>query len=270
MVSPARSVVIEDLVVRYGDVEAVHGVSFSAVAGQVLGLLGPNGAGKTSVLRVLTTLVRPHSGRAWILGHDVARQPALVRRLIGYVPQSLSADGSLTGWENASLFAKLYGLPRAGRRARIGEALGIMGIDSAADTPVRTYSGGMVRRLEVACALLSAPRILFLDEPTVGLDPLARREVWAHLGRLGADTGATMVVTTHSMEEAEEHCQRVVVMSAGEIRAEGSPADLRAALGQPGGTLEDVFVALTESDRQQTKGDLRDVNRSRRAARRLG
>ena len=266
----ARSLVIEDLVVRYDDVEAVHGVTFSALAGEVLGLLGPNGAGKTSVLRVLTTLVRPHAGRAWILGHDVAREPPLVRRLIGYVPQSLSADGSLTGWENASLFAKLYGVPRAERRARIDEALGIMGIDAAATQPVRTYSGGMIRRLEVACALLHAPLMLFLDEPTVGLDPLARRDVWRHLGRLRADTGTTLVVTTHSMEEAEEHCQRVVVMSAGRIRAEGAPVELRAALGQPGGTLEDVFVALTESDHQQTKGDLRDVRRGRGAARRLG
>ncbi|MDQ3896874.1 MAG: ATP-binding cassette domain-containing protein [Actinomycetota bacterium] len=270
MIVPARSLVITDLVVRYGDVEAVHGASFSAFAGEVLGLLGPNGAGKTSVLRVLTTLLRPHAGRAWILGHDVTREAALVRRLIGYVPQSLSADGSLTGRENASLFAKLYAVPRAARRGRADEVLSLMGLGEAADQPVRTYSGGMIRRLEIACALVNSPRMLFLDEPTVGLDPLARREVWRHLGSLRDDAGATLLVTTHSMEEAEEHCQRVVVMSAGSVRGEGSPAQLRKALGQPGGTLEDVFVALTESDRQQTKGDLRDVNRSRRAARRLG
>jgi ABC-2 type transport system ATP-binding protein len=266
----ARSLLVEDLVVRYGDVEAVHGVSFSIGAGEVLGLLGPNGAGKTSVLRVLTTLVRPAAGRAWLLGHDVGREPALVRRLIGYVPQSLSADGSLTGRENALLFARLYAVPRVERHARVDEALAVMGIDDAADQPVRTYSGGMVRRLEVACALLHAPRVLFLDEPTVGLDPVARRTVWRHLERLRDDTGATLLVTTHSMEEAEEHCGRVVVMSAGDVRAEGTPRHLRDDLGQPGGTLEDVFVALTESDRQGRRGDLRDVRGSRRAARRLG
>lgn len=270
MAASTKSLLVKDLVVRYGDVKAVHGISFSVSPGQVLGLLGPNGAGKTSVLRVLTTLVRAHSGRAWILGHDVAQEPQLVRRMIGYVPQSLSADGSLTGWENASLFAKLYGVPRVRRRACVDEALCLMGIESAASQLVRTYSGGMVRRLEVACALLNSPRMMFLDEPTVGLDPQARRDVWRHLGRLSADSGATMVVTTHSMEEAEAHCQRVVVMSAGEIRAEGSPAALRATLGQPGGTLEDVFIALTDTDRQQTRGDLRDVHRGRRAARRLG
>jgi ABC-2 type transport system ATP-binding protein len=267
--APGRSLVVDDLVVRYGDVEAVRGVSFSIRAGEVLGLLGPNGAGKTSILRVLTSLVRPHSGRAWVLGHDVGREPAVVRRLIGYVPQSLSADGSLTGRENAALFAKLYGVARAERRARVDRAMGIMGVE-AADEPVRTYSGGMVRRLEVACALLNSPRILFLDEPTVGLDPAARRAVWRHLDALRAETGATLLVTTHSMEEAEEHCGRLVVMSAGRVRAEGSAADLRSALDRPGGTLEDVFVALTESDRQRTKGDLRDVRGSRRAARRLG
>ena len=269
MVVPARSLLVEDLVVHYGDVEAVGGVSFSIAPGEVLGLLGPNGAGKTSVLRVLTTLVRPHAGRAWILGHDVAREPTVVRRLIGYVPQSLSADGSLTGRENASLFAKLYGLPRASRRALVDIALEVMGVEDP-DRPVRTYSGGMVRRLEVASALLNSPRMLFLDEPTVGLDPVGRRTMWRHLARLREDTGVTLLVTTHSMEEAEEHCHRVVVMSGGLVRAAGAPAQLRAELGRPGGTLEDVFVALTESDRQQTRGGLRDVRGSRRAARRLG
>jgi ABC-2 type transport system ATP-binding protein len=270
VVDPAKSLLVEDLVVRYGDIEAVHGVSFSIATGEVLGLLGPNGAGKTSVLRVLTTLVPPFRGRAWLLGHEVSREPAVVRRLIGYVPQSLSADGTLTGRENASLFARLYAVPRPERRARIDEALKMMGIDDAADQVVRTYSGGMVRRLEVACALLHSPRLLFLDEPTVGLDPVARRMVWRHLDRLREDTGVTLLVTTHSMEEAEEHCGRLVVMTAGEVRAEGTPGDLRSHLGRPGGTLEDVFVALTESDRQQTRGDLGAVRGSRRAARRLG
>lgn len=270
MVDPASSLLVDNVVVRYGEVEAVHGVTFAIAAGEVLGLLGPNGAGKTSVLRVLTTLVRAHAGRAWVLGHEVGREPRVVRRLIGYVPQSLSADGTLTGRENASLFARLYAVPRAVRQVRIDDGLRLMGIDDAADQPVRTYSGGMVRRLEVACALLHSPRVLLLDEPTVGLDPVARRTVWRHLDQLRRETGATLLVTTHAMEEAEEHCGRVVVMSAGVVRAEGTPAQLRTDLGRPGGTLEDVFVALTESDRQQRRGDLRDIRGSRRAARRLG
>ncbi len=266
----ARALVIEDLVVRYGHVDAVRGVSFWAGAGEVLGLLGPNGAGKTSVLRVLTTLLRPHAGRAWVLGHEVGREPAVVRRLIGYVPQSLSADGSLTGRENASLFAKLYAVPRPTRHSRVEEVLTLMGLDGAADRPVRTYSGGMVRRLEIASALVSLPRVLFLDEPTVGLDPLARKDVWRHLHQLRDETGVTLLVTTHSMEEADQHCHRVVVMNAGLVRGEGTPAELREALARPGGTLEDVFVALIESDQGPMKGDLRGVNRARRAARRLG
>lgn len=255
---------------RYGEVEAVRGVSFSIEAGGVLGLLGPNGAGKTSILRVLTTLVRPHAGRAWILGHEVTREPATVRRLIGYVPQSLSADSSLTGRENALLFASLSAVPRRQRWARIEEALSVMGLEEAADQAVRTYSGGMVRRLEVACALVHSPAMLLLDEPTVGLDPVARRSVWQHLGRIRHDAGTTLLVTTHSMEEAEEQCGRVVVLSGGRIRGEGTPRDLRAALGRPGGTLEDVFVALTESDRQPTRGGLGEVRGARRTARRLG
>lgn len=264
-----KALVVDDLVVRYGAVEAVRAAGFGVEAGEVFGLLGPNGAGKTSIMRVLTTLLRPAAGRAWILGHDVAAEAATVRRLIGYVPQALSADGSLTGRENASLFARLHGIPRARRRERVDQMLDLMDIAGAADRVVRSYSGGMVRRLEIACALLHEPRLLFLDEPTIGLDPVARRAVWRHLAELREATGLTMLVTTHLMEEAEEQCQRVAVMSAGLIRAEGSPGELRSALGAGGGTLEDVFVSLT-TDAQAEGGDFRDIGRARRTARRLG
>jgi ABC-2 type transport system ATP-binding protein len=264
-----RALVVDDLVVRYGDFEAVRGARFGVEAGEVFGLLGPNGAGKTSIMRVLTTLLRPASGRAWILGHEVAAEAATVRRLIGYVPQALSADGSLTGRENANLFARLHGVPREERAERIGQMLELMDIAGAADRVVRSYSGGMVRRLEIACALLHRPRLLLLDEPTIGLDPVARRAVWRHLAEMRAETGLTMLVTTHLMEEAEEQCQRVAVMSAGEIRAEGSPGELRSALGAGGGTLEDVFVSLT-TDAQAQGGEFHDIGRTRRTARRLG
>ncbi|MDQ4097611.1 MAG: ATP-binding cassette domain-containing protein [Actinomycetota bacterium] len=264
-----KALLVDRLVVRYGDVHAVREVSFSVEAGQVFGLLGPNGAGKTSIIRVLTTLLRPVGGRAWVLGHEVGAEPATVRRLIGYVPQALSADGSLTGRENANLFARLHGLPRGDRHARIAAALDVMDLGAAADRPVRTYSGGMIRRLEIACALLHRPRLLLLDEPTIGLDPVARRAVWRRLAELRQETGMTLLVTTHLMDEAEEQCHRLVVLSTGKVRGEGTPGELRTHLGEPGGTLEDVFVALTTSADQEG-GDIRDISRTRRTARRLG
>jgi ABC-2 type transport system ATP-binding protein len=263
-----KALVAESLAVSYGEVKAVREASFSVEAGQVFGLLGPNGAGKTSIMRVLTTLVRPAGGRAWVLGHEVGAEPATVRRLIGYVPQALSADGSLTGRENGALFAQLHGLPRRERADRVQEILEVMDIADAADRPVRTYSGGMVRRLEIACALLHRPRLLLLDEPTLGLDPLARRTVWKHLAGIRAEHGTTLFVSTHLMEEAEEQCQRLAVLCAGRIRAEGSPAEL-LALGAQGGTLEDVFVELA-SEPSTGRGTLREIDRTRRTARRLG
>ncbi len=266
-----KALIVDELVVRYGDFVAVQGAGFGVEAGEVFGLLGPNGAGKTSIMRVLTTLLRPAAGRAWILGHEVAAEAATVRQLIGYVPQALSADGSLTGRENASLFAQLHRVPRSERAQRIDAMLDLMDIGGAADRVVRSYSGGMVRRLEIACALLHRPRLLLLDEPTIGLDPVARRAVWRHLAEMREETGLTMLVTTHLMEEAEEQCQRVAVMSGGRIRGEGTPQDLRASLGATGGTLEDVFVALTSGTEADTEGgDLRDISRTRRTARRLG
>lgn len=265
-----RSILVQDVVVGYGEVEAVVGASFGVGAGEVFGLLGPNGAGKTSLLRVLTTLLRPASGAAWVLGHDVTREPSTVRRLIGYVPQALSADGSLTGRENAALFAKLYDLPRPVRRGRIDEVLATMGLAGAAGDLVRTYSGGMIRRLEIACALLNSPRVLLLDEPTLGLDPVARRGVWEHLGSLRRTGGVTLLVTTHYMEEAEEQCHRVAIMSGGRVLAEGSPGELSERVGRPDGTLEDVFIVLTGRELVDARGGIREVGRVRRTARRLG
>jgi ABC-2 type transport system ATP-binding protein len=268
--SRRRSVIVEDLVVRYGETEAVAQASFSLHAGEVFGLLGPNGAGKTSVLRVLTTLMRPHTGRAWVGGFDVAHQAATVRRLIGYVPQAVSADGSLSGRENATLFARLYGLGRADRRTRVPQMLERMGLAAAAGDLARTYSGGMIRRLEIGCALLGSPRVLLLDEPTVGLDPIARRTVWEHLHALRSEHGMTMFVTTHSMEEAQEHCDRLAVMRAGRVLAEGTPAELRALTGREDATLEDAFVSLAGADFDDRRGGIRATNRARGTARRLG
>lgn len=192
---------------RFGEHTAVDGFSVSVKRGEVFGLLGPNGAGKTTILKMLTTLLPPTSGNARIAGFDIVRQSADVRRVIGYVPQLLSADGALTGYENLLIFAKLYDIPRADREARIRSALAFMGLVDAAQQVVRTYSGGMIRRLELAEAMLHRPRVLFLDEPTVGLDPLARNTVWQHIEQLRADYGTTIVLTTHLMGRSGQSVQ---------------------------------------------------------------
>jgi ABC-2 type transport system ATP-binding protein len=182
---------------RFGPLTAVDSLTLSVEAGEVFGLLGPNGAGKSTVIKRLTTLLPPTSGTATVAGFDIVRQSGDVRRVIGYVPQLISADGSLTGFENLLIFAKLYDIPRGAREPRIRDALAFMGLADAGEKLVRTYSGGMVRRLEIAQSMLHRPLVLFLDEPSVGLDPLAREAVWDHLERLRAEHGTTIVMTTH-------------------------------------------------------------------------
>jgi ABC-2 type transport system ATP-binding protein len=270
MTAADGALVVDDLVVRYGDAEAVSGVSFRIGSGEIFGLLGPNGAGKTSILRVLTTLLRPYAGTASILGHDVGRSARTVRRLIGFVPQAVSADGSLTGRENATLFARLHGLPWRASRTQVSDMLEQMGLTAAGDDLARTYSGGMIRRLEIGCALLGSPRLLLLDEPTIGLDPIARRGVWEQLDTLRTQQGMTILVTTHAMEEAEERCDRVGVMQAGRLLAQGTPDELRQLVDRPDGSLEDVFVALAGTGLDDRRGGLREAARARHTARRLG
>jgi ABC-2 type transport system ATP-binding protein len=181
---------IHDLTLRFGKRAAVDGLNIRVEAGEIFGLLGPNGAGKTTTIKVLTTLLAPTEGRAEVAGHDVVREEAEVRRAIGYVPQLLSADGALTGYENLMLSAKLYNLPRKTRKGRVREALALMGLEESADRLVRQYSGGMIRRLEIAQSTLHEPRVLFLDEPTTGLDPLGRLAVWERIAQLRPTNGA--------------------------------------------------------------------------------
>ena len=266
MTTPAVACV--DLEHSFGRTRALDGVSFSVEQGEIFGLLGPNGAGKTTCMRVITTLLPPDAGTARVLGFDVRRNRMRVRRLIGYVPQQLSADSSLTGWENVWLFARLFDVPRDERGMRITDALTSMGLEDAADRMASTYSGGMVRRLELAQALINRPRVLILDEPTIGLDPVARRSVWDRVGSLRDETGMTVLLTTHYMEEADTLCDRVALMHRGRIRALGSPARLRAELG-PDASLDDVFAHHT-GDNLDDQGKMRDVRSSRRTARRLG
>jgi ABC-2 type transport system ATP-binding protein len=192
-----------------------------------------------------------------------------VRRVIGYVPQILSADGTLTGYENLLIFAKLYDLPRNEREPRIRESLEFMGLTDVADKLVRLYSGGMIRRLEIAQSMLHRPRVLFLDEPTIGLDPLARKAVWRLMNRMRTDFGTTIVMTTHSMEEADRLCKRVAIMHQGKVVAVGTPAELKKSLGRENATLDDVFIHYT-GGKLETGGGYREAARTRRTARRLG
>jgi ABC-2 type transport system ATP-binding protein len=261
----------EDLTYRFGTHTAVDHVNLTIEPGEMYGLLGPNGAGKTTTIRMLTTLLKPMTGTVSVFGIDAAARPMLVRRVIGYVPQLLSADANLTGLENVELFARLFDVPRKDRKQRVAGALDAMGLTEAATRLAGTYSGGMIRRLELAQALINAPRLLVLDEPTVGLDPIARGDVWEYINRLRDEHHMTVLMTTHYMDEADANCDRVSLMHRGVIRATGRPADLRAGLGD-GATLDDVFRHYTGDtlDNPPEEGGIRDVRRARRTARRLG
>ena len=252
---------------RFGERVALDGISFEVAPGEVFGLLGPNGAGKTTIVRVLTTLLRPTQGRAQVAGHDCVREGLAVRQLIGYVPQAISIDGSLTAWENLEFYGRVTGVPRKERRERIEQAVDAMTLAPFLGRLGRTLSGGMLRRLEIATALLNRPQVLFLDEPTVGLDPTARRNVWERLELLGREAGTTLLVTTHQMEEAERQCQRIAILDLGELVAQGSPEQLRTQFAVP--SLEDVFTAATGRTIEEG-GSFRNVRANRRLSRRLG
>jgi ABC-2 type transport system ATP-binding protein len=266
--APAAVIETRALSRAYGSLIAVRDLDLVVPPGVIFGLLGPNGAGKSTTIKMLTTLLPPTAGSAAVAGFDVVRQAAEVRRRIGYVPQLLSADGALTGRENLGLSASLYRVPRAERRRRIDNALAFMDLAGSANQMVRTYSGGMIRRLELAQAMLHEPTVLFLDEPTIGLDPLARRAVWDHLLQIKMQGRMTVLLTTHDMEEAEALCNAVAIMHQGALARVGRPADLRAALGADA-TLEDVFADAV-GGAIEGGGSYRDVRRVRQTARRLG
>lgn len=254
----------------FGATKAVDGIDLTIPVGSVFGLLGPNGAGKTTAIRMITTLLPVRTGQLRVFGVDVARQQMAVRRLIGYVPQQLSADAALTGWENVSLFARLFDVPRSRRRSVVDFALESVGLTDAARRTASTYSGGMIRRLELAQALVSAPKLLILDEPTIGLDPVGRASVWERLASVRAETGMTILVTTHYMDEADQNCDELALMNHGRIGAQGTPDELKAMVG-PDATLDDVFRATTGNDLSMSTGEgMRDVRSARRTARRLG
>lgn len=261
---------------RYGTFTAVDDLNLQVHPGETLGLLGPNGAGKTTAVRVLTTLTPVQEGEVRIFGLDAERRTMDIRHNIGYVPQQLSIEAALTGRQNVELFARLYDVPRAERRERVDQALESMQLLDVADAVAGTYSGGMVRRLELAQALVNRPLLLILDEPTVGLDPIARDSVWTQVGRMQAEFGMTVLLTTHYMGEADALCDRVALMHHGRLQAVGTPAELKErvvkATDAPAATLEDVFRHYAGSDLTddgQQNGGMREVRATRRTARRV-
>jgi ABC-2 type transport system ATP-binding protein len=260
----------EHLTRRFGELTAVDDLTIAVNQGEIFGLLGPNGAGKSTAIKMITTLLPPTSGRATVDGFDLAHNSSKIRRLIGYVPQILSADGTLTGRENLMIFAKLYDIPKTYRTTRIDESLALMGLTDASDKLVKNYSGGMIRRLEIAQSMLHRPKVLFLDEPTIGLDPVGRKAVWDHIQKLREDYGTTIFLTTHYMEEADKLCSRVAIMNLGKLAVIGTPTALKASLqGGENVTLEDVFTHCTGGALE--KGDnYREASMTRRTARRLG
>jgi ABC-2 type transport system ATP-binding protein len=257
-----------ELTRRFGSLTAVDHLELAIPYGEIFGLLGANGAGKTTLIKMLTTLLAPTSGSAAVGGFDIVRSPGQVRARIGYVPQLLSADGALTGYENLILSAKLYGLPRSESRARIRDALDFMGLADSAKKLVKSYSGGMIRRLELAQAMLHRPAILFLDEPTIGLDPVARHSVWDRLRDLRRDYGMTVLITTHDMEEAEALCGELAILHAGRLAVAGKPAELREGLGA-GASMDDVFAHYAGGAVREG-GDFSAAVQTRRTAQRLG
>ncbi len=225
---------VEGLTKRFGSFTAVDHVSFKVPRGEVFGLLGPNGAGKTTVVRMLTTLLTPSDGKAYVAGHDITRHPRQVRESIGVIPQAMTSDLDLTGWENIDIYGEFYGVPRRERHARAQRLLKLVGLTERQNDLVASYSGGMRRRLEIARGLIHSPKVLFLDEPTIGLDPQSRRAVHDLLVQLRTESELTISLTTHYMDEAESLCDRIAIVNSGKIIALDTPAGLKASVARLG------------------------------------
>ncbi len=229
---------VQNITKRFGDFVAVDGLSFSVGHGEIFGLLGPNGAGKSTLIRMMTTLVPPTSGTARINNFDIVRQPNEVRQSIGVIPQAMTSDLELTALENLTIFSKLYGISREQRKKNIPKLLEDVDLTQWADKPIKMFSGGMRRRLEIARGLVHQPKIFFLDEPTTGLDPVSRVSVWEMLARLKRERDLTIIVTTHYMDEADKLCDRIAIIDHGKLAALDSPLKLKASI--PGKNILEV------------------------------
>ncbi len=237
---------VSGLTRQFKELTAVDHVSFQVQEGEIFGFLGPNGAGKTTTINMLTTVLRPNAGSANVAGHDIAHDPLGVRKSIGLVPQEYTADEDLTGMENLLLTARLYDIPKDEARKRAAELLDLVQLKDAADRTVETYSGGMRRRLELACGLINRPKVLFLDEPTLGLDVQTRAAVWQYIRLLKQQYNMTLFMTTHYLEEADQLCDRIAIIDHGKIVALDTPSALKASLG---GDIIDIQVNGGPNDR---------------------
>jgi ABC-2 type transport system ATP-binding protein len=267
--SKSNIIQVTNLVKKFKDFAAVDDISFGVDGGEIFGCLGPNGAGKSTTIKMLITLLKPTSGNALIDGHDVAHHASEVRNTIGYVPQSISVDGTLTAYENMMLFAQLYDIPRTERKSRIAETLAFLKLEGHTNSLVRTFSGGMIRKMEIGQAMLHRPKVLFLDEPTTGLDPIAQQSVWGHLSELRDTMGTTIFFSTHNMEEADGVSDRVAIMNQGKIAVIGTVPELKEKTKKPNATLEDAFIFFTGNNMAET-GNFRDIRRMRQTEKRLG
>ena len=241
---------VKDLTKKFGDFTAVDALSFDVAEGEIFGLLGPNGAGKSTLIRMLTTLVLPTSGSAKVGGFDIATQANDVRRAIGVIPQAMTTDTELSAEENLLIFAKLYGVPRERREKLIADLLAAVELSQWADKPVKNFSGGMRRRVEIARGLVHSPRILFLDEPTTGLDPVSRTAVWEMLRKIKAEHHLTVLLTTHYMDEADQLCDRIAIVDHGHLMALDSPLKLKAAISGTN-TVDASFLGAPADWRRQ-------------------
>lgn len=248
---------VDKLTKRFGDFCAVDALSFNVEHGEVFGLLGPNGAGKSTLIRMLTTLVPPTSGIARVNGFDVVQSPNDVRQSIGVIPQAMTSDLDLSAEENLTIFAKLYGLKREEREKTIKELLAAVDLTQWADKPLKMFSGGMRRRLEIARGLVHHPKIFFLDEPTTGLDPVSRVAVWEMLAKLKRERDLTILVTTHYMDEADKLCDRIAIVDHGKLVALDSPLKLKASV--PGNNVLEVSFATVPADWEATLSRLPEV-----------
>ncbi len=262
-------IAVKNLVKWFGDFTAVNDISFNVKEKDIFAFLGPNGAGKTTTIKILITLLSPTSGSGIVDGRDIVHDAAGVRRVIGYVPQMISVDGMLTAYENLMLMARLYDIPRRQRKERISEMLAFLKLEEHSQSLVRTFSGGMIRKLEVGQAMLHHPRVLFLDEPTTGLDPVAKQSVWEHLQELRSRFGTTIFFSTHNMEEASDVANQIAIMNAGKIVVTGTVAQLIEKTGKQDATLEEAFIFFTGDTLQET-GSFRDIKRARQRENRLG
>ena len=243
MQEPRIIVKVENLSKTFGTLKAVDGVSFEVKEGEIFGFLGPNGAGKSTTINVLTTLLKASGGKAEIGGLDIFKHPNEVRRTVGVVPQEYTADEDLTGFQNIILCGDLYGIPRSNSRPHAMELLKLVELEDAAHRKVSTYSGGMRRRLELACGLINYPKLLFLDEPTLGLDVQTRAKVWEYIRMLKQEYRMTLFLTTHYLEEADSLCDRIGIIDHGHIIIIGTPAELKASIGG-----DVIVVGVTESE----------------------